>query len=153
METIKTIDTSITSTDSLNDFQELHDMLYVKIKSLANGDGGRLDMAIIRILIESAMVIVEQLKDNNGKLFTGPEKRRIVVMVSKWVVSDLAKEKVIDAKIAEDVCNGIDLMGGVAVDLAVAGAKNLFNVGQEMVLKKREKNKLEGKKPSCCGFL
>ena len=153
MEIMEDVKTPITSKDSLNDFQELHDMLYLKIKSLANGDGGRLDMAIVRILIESAMVIVEQLKDNNGKLFTGPEKRRIVVMVSKWVISDLAKEKVIDAKIASDVCNGIDLMGGVAVDLAIAGAKNLFNVGQELVLEKREKNRLEGKKPSCCGFL
>lgn len=123
--------------DSKNpkEFQAVHDALYKKIKAMVGGETINLrnDPTIIRILLESAMVIVEKFRDENGKGYTGPEKKRIVIMVTKWVITDLGNEGVIDVELAKEINANIEFFGGVAVDLAVAGAKNLFDVGQQMI--------------------
>lgn len=131
------------------EFQALHDTLYKKITAMIGGETFdiRSDPTVVRILIQSAMTIVERARDANGNTYSGPEKKRIAVMVTKWVINDLATEGKIDPVTAKEICLNVDFFGGIAIDLAVAGAKNLLDVGQQMFA-----DNGVARKKSCCGF-
>lgn len=111
------------SDNSLQDYQQLHDEIFKKARAMFTGQNKNIDGTIIRILLETGMTLVEHMKSNNGQVLTGPEKRQAVLMVTKWVISDLAKTGVINTELAADINLATDLLGGVAIDMACTAAK------------------------------
>lgn len=147
---------SVTANDVPKEFQDLHDALYGQIKFLVSG--GNFDIRkntnVIRIVMQSAMEIVEKLRGKNGKTYSGVEKKQIVIRVTKWVIDDLAKDNIIPRDIADNVIAAIDLLGDVVIDMTVAAAKNLINVGQKIIEEVKTAAADDGVagKSKCCGI-
>ncbi len=117
------------------EWQDLHDALYGKIKSMVGGGGWdlRKDPTTIRIIIQSAMTAVEKLRQTDGSAYTGAEKRAIALRIIKWVIDDLAKDNIIPKDVADEVNANIDFFGGVAIDMAIAAGKEALKIGQKII--------------------
>jgi hypothetical protein len=129
------------------ELQVLYNTLYDKIILIIGGHTIDLknDSTVLRVLIQTVMVIVENAKDVNGQGWNGPEKKRIALSLIKFVIHDLAVKGKIDPITAADIISNIDLFGGVAMDLAIDVAKGMFDIGQHFV----EDAKKTGCKASC----
>lgn len=137
------------------ELQTLYNTLYNKIIFMIGGHTIDLknDPAMLRILIQSVMVIVENAKDINGTGWNGPEKKKIALLLIKYVIHDLAVKGKIDPVIASDIINNIDFFGGLAMDIAIDVAKGMFDIGQKFVTDAKTTGCKQSCRKNCCfGF-
>ena len=135
------------------EFQDLHDALYKKISSMVGGNlsaNNIMDPDMIKIIIISAMTIVEKLKNDSGGAYSGPEKKKIVLMLIKTVMNDLAKNGKVTPEIAKLVNENIDTWGGLAIDVAVAAGNRAFDIGQRFVQDVEAGGCISACKKDCC---
>lgn len=134
----------ISETELPPEYKGLYDSLYKKISGMIGGTviDLRNDPTTMRILLESAMIIVENFRVTpeasistslSPKPLSGPEKRRLAVTLTKMVITDLAKNGKIDPIVARDINLNIDFWGGIAMDIAISASKKLFDYGKEIV--------------------
>lgn len=141
------------------ELQALHDALYEKIKQMTCGQAFNpsQDPQIMQAILESAMQMIEKLRKTDGTSYTGAEKKTMAIAIIKWVITDLGKNGVIPKDIAAEVTLAISILGGPAIDLAVAAANGLYNFGKKVVADIEAKieanqaaNNANGTKPSKC---
>ena len=108
------------------------------------------DATTLRILIQSSMVIVESIKGENGKVYSGPEKKRYALILTKMVLKDLANEGKLDKVSAQDTIDNMDFYGGLMMDLAIDGVKQLFDCVQNTIQNNNQVPNNENNKKSGC---
>ena len=114
--------------------KDLYNTLYIKIGGIVDGDDVinlKSDPSTLRVVIESAMTIVEKFRNVNGQGWSGPEKRTVALTLVKFVFIDLAKKGKIDKDMTELVAN-LDFWGGIVMDVAIDAIKKLFDIGQDV---------------------
>jgi len=119
------------------EWQQLHDSLYATIKSAAAGKTWdlRRDATTIRTIIQSAMEIVDKFRKQDGKEYSGSEKKQIVIRIVTWVLDDLAKDNIVPRDIADNVIFSVEMLGGPMLDLAVTAAKGAVDIVQTQIAK------------------
>lgn len=165
MEPEKTVVTTISMNDQgfPPEYKALYDALYQKISALVAGGHVidiRKDPTTLRIMIESAMTIVENFQDINKQGLSGPEKKRIALTLIKCVITDLGKNGKIDPAAVQEINDNIDFWGGIAMDVAVDAIKLMFQIGQGVLVDAEafaKDAKTVGcsqacKKDCCCGL-
>jgi len=108
------------------------------------------DATTLRILIQSSMVIVESIKGENGKVYSGPEKKRYALILTKMVLKDLANEGKLDKVSAQDTIDNMDFYGGLMIDLAIDGVSKLFDCVQNTIQNNNQVPNNENNKKSGC---
>jgi len=133
MEIVEPI--SVNTSELPPEYKALYDTLLKKVSGLIAGGHVidiRNDPAMLRVIIESAMAIVEDFRGTNEKALSGPEKKRIALTLIKCVISDLSKSGKISPADAHEIIKNIDFWGGVAMDIAVDAVKLMFLIGQKV---------------------
>ena len=129
------IPTSINNSDIPPEFKALHGALYKKISGLVAGTHVidiRNDPTTLRVIIESAMSIVEDFGGADKKVLSGPEKKRIALTLAKCVITDLGNNGKIDSLVAQEINSNVDFWGGITMDVAVDATKIIFQIGQKV---------------------
>ncbi len=132
---------------------DLYNALYVKVEILVNGGPVfdiKKDPSFLRIVIGSAMTIVENFRNQDGNGWDGQRKRMIALALTKYVINDLAVKGKIDPIIAQEVILNVDFYGGVAIDIAIDIAKKVYDVGQEFVADAQAKGCKAACQENCC---
>lgn len=112
----------------------------------------RTDPTVIRVLIQSAMTVVEEFKNSDGKGWNGPEKKRIALSLIQYIIHDLSVNGKINPATAEAINDNIYFIG-IAIDVAVDAANLMFNVGQNFVKDAKTSGcKASCRKNCCFGF-
>lgn len=116
------------------ELKELHDLLYGKIKAMVAGQfiDGKGDLLFIKHLIEVSMEVVEKFRDANGQPWTGLEKRSHALALIKYVITNLQADGKIQDEFADNLLMGLDLFGGVIMDVAVDAIHKVFDIGQDI---------------------
>lgn len=130
------------------ELQSIYNELYAKIELIISGGAVfdiRKDPTILRIVLQSAMVCVEEFRNKDGNGWNGPEKKRIALALIKFVLTDLAAKGKLDPAVAKEICDNIDFWGGLAMDLACDVANYVIEVGQKFT----EDVRTEGCKAAC----
>ncbi len=135
------------------ELQVLYNQLYNKIELLVSG-GPIVDITkdptVLRLIIQSVMVCVENFKDVNGQGWSGSEKKRITIVLTKFIINDLAVKGKIDPVLAQQLIGDIEFYGGAAIDLAVSLGKTLYKKEQEFAQDAQEKGCSAACKKDCC---
>lgn len=137
------------------ELQTLYNTLYAKISTMIGGKVLDLksDPNTLRILIESTMTIVENFKNEDGKGWSGPEKKRIALSLIHYIIHDLAVNGKIDPTVAAEINANIDFFGGIVMDVAIAAAKKAFDVGENFIQDAKKTGcKASCRKNCCFGF-
>lgn len=141
------------SKDLPAELKALYDILYSEINDVVKSGEFSVelsDLSTVRVLIESAMTIVENYRDADGNGWSGPEKKKYALMLIRLVIQDLAKEGKIDKAVAKEIVANLDVWGSLAMDIAVDAAKKLFDVGQEFVQDVQSQGFKSACKENCC---
>ena len=113
------------------ELQDVYTILYKKIESIVAGKKPvdlRNDPTTMRILIQSAMVCVENVTDVNGKVWSGAEKKKYAIIMTKMILQNLANNGKLDKKSTQEIIDNWDFYGGLTMDLAIEGVTKLFNI-------------------------
>lgn len=137
------------------ELQGAYDALYKKISGMVAGHTVdlRSDPTTLRIIIESAMAIVEQCRDSNGNTWSGPEKKRYALTLIKYIFRDLAANGVLDPIVANEISSNIDFFGGIVMDVAVDAIKGMFNIGQGFIQEVRTTGCKAACAKDCCNIV
>jgi hypothetical protein len=137
MEIVEPLTLNMNTSDLPPEFKTLYDTLLKKVNGLIAG-GHMIDIkndpTMLRVIIESAMAIVEDFRTTNEKALSGPEKKRIALTLIKCVITDLSKSGKINPTDAEEIIKNLDFWGGVAMDVAVDAVKSMFLIGQKVAV-------------------
>lgn len=144
----------VTNNNLTPEFRQLHDAVYGKVMSIIQGHQAidlKNDPSLLVSIFQSAMEIVERAKTSSNKPYTGPEKKQLVIGLIQTIISDLAKNKIIPIDVANTVNGIVATIAPVAIDLAVAAANRVFDIGQKFVQDvKKDGCKATCKKACCC---
>jgi len=134
------------------EIQELYNALYIKIEGIIAGNviDLRKDHSTLRVIIESAMTIVEKFRNIEGQGWNGPEKKKIALNLLKYLFADLAKKGKIDQNTAKDLIDATDFWIGILMDVVIDAVKKIFDVGQEFVRDVNSFGCNEACRQNCC---
>jgi len=119
------------------ELKELYDNLYKKISDMVGGRviDGRSDVRLIKIILENSMEIVEKFRNQDGKGWSGYEKKEHALDMAKYIIWHLQSDGKIKDEVAATILDGLEIFGSVAIDMAIDAIKKVFDVGQDIVEK------------------
>ena len=91
----------------------LSNTLYKSIINMIKGDSTVLNPTTIRVLIKSAMSIVENFRNADGRGWDGPQKKKIALSLIRFVFIDLVAKGHISKDVAEEFLANLDFWGGL----------------------------------------
>lgn len=135
------------------ELQTLYSDLYAKIDTIISGGPVfdiRRDPTILRIILQAAMTSVENFRNQDDKGWNGAEKKRIALVLIKFVIHDLSVKGKIAPDVAAEIIANVDFWGGIAMDLACDAANRIIEIGQQFTAEVKAKGCKVACKDNCC---